>query len=331
MINLSFKFRAMTQAEKDFFLRHASKGLKENLCFEDILFLTAGQCFNPESAYCAVFYDKAMNVYSLLDLIFVENALGNYSWTETFFASLISHLLGLNSFKEEISGRTFCLEWKASKNALNAGEFDEVLAYFGGKQEVVRAWDNDGSPIEATVLYSFEKKCDEAKNEYIWRIICTLHKNPEKNPESGFGGQIEKTFRLSKSKTGLPANILDVQSYCTHEFGLMEYAVIQRDTKPEFEKTESGFDLFFTDEDSGETGSDILFDENIELTCDELKVMRKYVRDSIKDKDNPLAQLLELRRKERDARDEKECEAQNALRLESEKRFNENMAKLKEI
>lgn len=104
-------------------------------------------------------------------------------------------------------------------------------------------------------------------------------------------------IRLLKSETGLPANILDVQYYCTAEFGMMIYIVVQNDSLKELNEKKS-FWLFFT-----EDADDFFYTPGKpdSLSEEDFNTMKDYVKKSYADKNSILAKLFEQRKKEWEA------------------------------
>lgn len=104
----------------------------------------------------------------------------------------------------------------------------------------------------------------------------------------------QSPIRLFKSKTGLPANILDIQYYKTFEFGLMEYIIVQNDTNEEI-NDEKSFWIFFTDK------AEELFyvpSKGASLSDGEFNMMRTYVKKSFANNKSVLAKLFECRKQE---------------------------------
>ena len=82
----------------------------------------------------------------------------------------------------------------------------------------------------------------------------------------------QSPIRLFKSKTGLPANILDIQYYKTFEFGLMEYIIVQNDTNEEI-NDENSFWIYFTEEAEDIFYEDTRIYKGLALSKDDFNIL----------------------------------------------------------
>lgn len=105
----------------------------------------------------------------------------------------------------------------------------------------------------------------------------------------------QKPIRLLKAQTGLPANIVNIQYYCTVEFGLLAYIEVQNDTKDELNEEHPEW-IFFSE--NAEIFSTDIFKIQPKLSVDVLNIIKDYVKKSYADKNSILYKLFEQRKHE---------------------------------
>ena len=136
----------------------------------------------------------------------------------------------------------------------------------------------------------------------------------------------QSPIRLFKSKTGLPANILDIQYYKTFESGLMEYIIVQNDTNEEI-NDENSFWIYFTEEAEDIFYEDTRIYKGPALSKDDFNTIKNYVKKSYADKDSVLSKLFERRKQEWEKNHSDE--EVNAIRWASMARFAKSVNKWK--
>ncbi len=292
MIDLSFHFRESTEEEKKLIF----DSLRDVQDFSNIRCFTGKRWNNSGIVAVAL----KGNVCTILNVIMQNGISTDFSDIYYFYEHLIYHLF---NFAKRI-------EWKTADTNLQH-EFLNVIAYFDRKvvgERRVRTVYKAGVINETDDIFYYVEK---HKKVFIRRL-----NKPRK----------EKPLSLSRSETGLPVDISDVQSWSTPELGRMEYIVLKKDKeeyclfpsenevrKEGINEMERIWNFFCTD------------DEDTSFTKEEIASVREWMNIQLSDKNSTLSQCFAQRR----AENEKHYKDLCSRIQENTARQNENLMQFK--
>ena len=268
MIDLSFHFRESSEEEK--------KQILDTL--KDVLDVSNIRCFTGKrwnnSGIAAVHIER--NVCSILKVKMLDSVSTEFSDVCYFYEYLIYYLL---DFAKRV-------EWKSCDSDLQ-NDFLQVIASFDRKvtgEGRIRTGYKAGVVNAAKdVLYFVEKH----KKVFIKRL-----KKAKK----------EKPLPLPRRETGLPVDIVDVQSWTTAELGRMEYIVLKKNNEK--------YSLFPSSDDN--QNAEILEaekiwnflddDEDSCFTKEEIEAVREWMKSQLKNENSKLSRYFAQRHEEDEKR-----------------------------
>ena len=219
-----------------------------------------------------------------------------------FYEYLIYHLF---NFAKRV-------EWKKVEPNLHE-DFLKVIAYFdrkvAGEGRVRTVYKSDVIKDSDDIIYYVEQQ----KKVFIKR----LNKPRKEKPEP---------LMLSRSETGLPVNISDVEAWSTAEWGQMEYIVLSKGNEI--------YCIFLENKDPQTDEKHEMeriwnfFGDDYEDTCftkEEIEAVREWMKMQLKDESSTLSCYFSQRR----AEDEKHYKESASCIQENTARQKENLAQLK--
>ena len=189
-----------------------------------------------------------------------------------------------------------CVEWRGVE--AHHEDYLKVVADFDGKIEgsgrIRQKYTAGVAEVDGAKTYFVEKR----KKVYIKKLS---------KPK-------EKPVTLTMAETGLQIDIADVKSWICAEFGKMEYIVLEKDGEKYWL-----FPYESTDEAEKVFNVDGIFSE------EELKTVRDWAREQVKNENSTLSRYFSKRRAEDEAEN-----AEAAARREADRaRFKANLERLK--
>ena len=187
-------------------------------------------------------------------------------------------------------------------------EWRDVEAHHSDYLEVVADFDGkvDGSGRIRQKYTAGVAEVDGAKTYFVEKRKKVYVKKLSKPKE--------KPLKLKRAETGLSIDIADVESWASAEFGRMEYIVLEKDGEKYWL-----FPYESTDEAEKVFNVDGIFSE------EELKTVRDWAREQVKNENSTLSRYFAQRRAEDEAEN-----AEAAARREADRaRFKANLERLK--